>query len=491
MKLSELLQQIDYVDATLAGDPEIKGVTYDSRQVEPGFVFVAMQGATVDGRDFIPAAVKAGAVAIVAEGVVETGDSAVAGVQVKDGRKALADVAAAYYDNPSKHLRVVGITGTNGKTTTAFVCKHVMANAWHRAGLIGTLGADDGTGMAAGERTTPESSDVHGLLSRMVDNGCRGAAMEVSSHALVQHRVGKVEFDVGVFMNLTRDHLDFHKTMDDYYRAKLSLGTHMARQRGSKKPVMVINVDDVHGQKMARALEDEVTVVTFGFSATADFRATSADLGMRGTSFKMKAKGREYLVRTPLIGRFNVYNCLAALAAADSMGMNFREAISALASVPQVSGRLESVLDNRPYRVFVDYAHTPDALENVLSTLKGLNPGRLITVVGCGGDRDRMKRPMMARAASQWSDIVLLTSDNPRSEEPEVIIDEMARGVVQANFKKIVDRREAIKTAVAAAKPNDIVLIAGKGHETYQEVKGERFPFSDRAEVLAADRLRE
>jgi len=490
MTLNKLLTKIDYVDKHVAGDSELSGVTNDSRAVESGGVFVAVSGKNVDGRDFAPQAIGAGAALIVAEGRVDKSHADCSWIQVVDARAALSQISAEVYDRPSQKLAVVGITGTNGKTTTAYLCRHLIASSLRSCGMIGTIEYDDGSGLTKAERTTPEACDLQRMLAATVDNGCRATAIEVSSHALSLGRVRDVEFDVGVFTNLSPDHLDFHKTMDAYFEAKTLLGEQIATQGGSKKPVMVINVDDIYGQRYARKIEGRVSVVTYGFSAKAQFRALSVDLGIRGTSFKLAAKGREYLVRMPLIGRFNVYNALAALAVADHLKLNFRSAVAALAEAPQVPGRMQSVIEQRPYRAFVDYAHTPDALENVLATLKTLKPSRIITVFGCGGDRDKAKRPLMGRAASQLSDVCILTSDNPRSEDPEAILADVERGM-QGRYRKIVDRREAIKLAIAAAGPDEVVLIAGKGHEDYQEINGERFPFSDRVEVLAADRLRD
>lgn len=490
MTLNELLAKIDYIDKRVVGDSELSGVTNDSRAVASGSVFVAVAGRNVDGRDFVRQAVESGAVLIVAEGEVDRTDVDCSWLQVKDARAALSQISAEVYDRPSQKLAVVGITGTNGKTTTAYLCRHLIASSLRSCGMVGTIEYDDGSGLTKAERTTPEACDLQRMLAATVDNGCRAAVIEVSSHALTLGRVRDVEFDAGVFTNLTPDHLDFHKTMDEYFEAKALLGEQLAEQGGAKKPVMVVNIDDIYGQRFARKIQSRVPVVTYGFSAKAQFRALSVDLGIRGTSFKLAAKGREYLVRMPLIGRFNVYNALAALAVADHLDINFRSAVAALAEAPQVPGRMQSVIDQRPYRAFVDYAHTPDALENVLATLKTLKPARIITVFGCGGDRDKAKRPLMGRAASQLSDVCILTSDNPRSEDPDAILVDVECGM-QGRYKKIVDRRDAIKLAIAAAGPDDVVLIAGKGHEDYQEINGERFPFSDRVEVLAADRLRD
>jgi len=489
MRLSELLAEIDYLNLRGTVDPEISGVEHDSRKVSAGDLFFALIGESYDGRKFIDEAVGRGAAAVVSEGQFDTGDAAVPAVLVERARAALGQAAAAYYGNPSRELLVVGVTGTNGKTTTTWMLHHLMKENQHMAGMLGTVFYNDGEESAPALRTTPEASDIHAMLRRMRDNGCLGAVMEVSSHALVQNRVQSVEFNAGVFTNLTRDHLDYHSSMEDYFRAKMRLLTHLESQGGDKKPVMVINGDDIHGQRLLMDFEGKLPLVSYGFGSRCDFRATSVQTGFRGTTFKLLLGGREILVTLPLIGRFNVYNALASLAVGRAVGFNLRQCVRALASCPQVPGRLESALDNRPYRVFVDYAHTPDAMENILSTLRGLDPARIITVFGCGGDRDRTKRPMMGRIAARWSDVCIVTSDNPRSEEPQAILREIAAGIPGRHYKLVEDRRDAIRLAVQSAGERDIVLIAGKGHEDYQEIKGERFPFSDREEARKADAL--
>jgi len=388
--------------------------------------------------------------------------------------------------------RVVGVTGTNGKTTTTFLIHHLMVCAWHRAGMLGTVLYDDGIACRPADRTTPQSHDVHRMLAAMRDNGCRGAVMEVSSHGLAQERVADLRFDAAIFTNLTQDHLDYHGTMEEYYKAKERLASILAAQRaaGGKDALLAVNTDDVHGQRMVRDFTGRVRLTTFGFGARCDFRALRMETGVRGTTFALAAKGREFLVKLPLIGRFNVYNTMGALAAADALEFNFREAIQNVANAPQVPGRLERVIEHGPYRVFVDYAHTPDALASVLATLRELKPARIITVFGCGGDRDREKRPMMGRIASQMSDVCVVTSDNPRSEEPAAILREIEAGISARNYRVVEDRREAIGMAIHLAGDGDVVLVAGKGHEDYQEAKGVKSPFDDRVEVRRADRER-
>jgi UDP-N-acetylmuramoyl-L-alanyl-D-glutamate--2,6-diaminopimelate ligase len=489
MRLSFILSQLDeVVDQRGPLDLDVNGVVCDSREVKPGRLFVALPGTREDGRRYVEAAVAAGAVAVVAQDPVDTGDAGVAAIQVASAGRALGRIADVLHAKPSHTLKVAGVTGTNGKTTTCYLIHHLMTRAWHRAGLIGTVVYDDGETRHPAARTTPAAHELHRMLAQMRDNACLGVAMEVSSHGLMQQRVAGVRFDVGVFTNLTRDHLDYHGTMEDYYRAKEHLALILAGQRasGGKDGLLAVNSDDVHGQRLARDFAGRVRLTTFGFGARSDMRALRVEAGLRGTSFAMAAKGREFLVKTPLIGRFNVYNALAALAAADGLDLNFREAVQHLADAPQVPGRMERVVDREECRVFVDYAHSPDALENALRTLRELRPARLITVFGCGGDRDREKRPMMGRAASQLSDICVITSDNPRGERPLAILREIEAGITGRNYRIVEDRREAIQLAVRLAGPGDVVLLAGKGHEDYQEILGAKHPFDDRVEARRA-----
>ncbi|MCS7008433.1 MAG: UDP-N-acetylmuramoyl-L-alanyl-D-glutamate--2,6-diaminopimelate ligase, partial [Chthoniobacterales bacterium] len=325
---------------------------------------------------------------------------------------------------------------------------------------------------------TPEAPRVQELMRKMVENGCRCCVMEVSSHSLVQRRVDGVEFDVGIFTNLTQDHLDYHGTMEEYYRAKRRLFEIIEGQAGKRGKILVNN-DDRWGHRIVDEFHRRVKVWTYGFSVVSDYRVRDAKVDINGTTFTLCAKGREYLVRVPLIGQFNVYNTVAALAGANLVGVEMRAAVEAVTRVPQIPGRLERVPAKRAFQVFVDYAHTPDALKNVLETLRELKPRRILTVFGCGGDRDRTKRSMMAEIAERYSDWVILTSDNPRSEEPDAIMREAAHGFSKENHEMIVDRGEAIRRAVNLAGNGDVVLIAGKGHENYQEIRGVRYPFND------------
>jgi UDP-N-acetylmuramoyl-L-alanyl-D-glutamate--2,6-diaminopimelate ligase len=317
------------------------------------------------------------------------------------------------------------------------------------------------------------------LLAQIANAGCRAAAMEVSSHALAQDRTRGLEWDVAVFTNLTQDHLDFHGTMESYFDSKAKLFVQLGSQEKKPKPVAIVNIDDRYGEQMLNKIDKRVSVVTCGMGARADFRASNYRVEFSGTSYQLDARGKSYLVRVPLIGRFNVANSVAALAAANALGISLRDAVLSLSKSPQVPGRLEIVPAKRQFQVFVDYAHTPDALQNVLKTLHELEPGRLIVVFGCGGDRDRQKRPLMGEIVDRNADYAIITSDNPRKEDPGAIIDEIEEGVHSSRYEKIIDRTEAISRAISLAQPRDIVLIAGKGHENYQEFADHTVPFDD------------
>jgi len=490
MTLRELLPRLQRPVVAGPTDVEVVGVSADSRTAGPGSVFVAIRGNEVDGRRFIPTAVGNGAVAVVCDTAPETGDPTVPWVQVADTRAALSALAAALADDPSSKLKLIGVTGTNGKTTTAYLCHHIMQRLWHRAGLLGTVLMDDGEEAVSATHTTPGPVALQELVARMVGNGCRGAALEVSSHGIDQKRVADLAFDAQVFTNLTQDHLDYHGTMEAYAAAKISWFQRAAEDPKGKKPVAVINIDDASGAELAEMLDGRMRITRYGFGVHADFRVTDFRQSPRGMEFKLHAAHKQFLVRAPLIGRFNVYNIVAALAASRAVGIQPREAVSAIADAPQVPGRLENCGTRDGVTVFVDYAHTPDALENVCRTLKELEPKRLITVFGCGGDRDRGKRPLMARAAARHSDVCIITSDNPRSEDPEAIIREVEAGMGGARYRSVTDRSEAIRIAVHAAGEGDIVLVAGKGHEPYQQFADKTIDFDDRKEARRALRER-
>ena len=477
MQLKTILAAIPVREIIGPVDRAVESIAYDSRRLQRDGLFVALRGEKSDGHDFIGQAVEKGAAVIVAERAEK--NSRATCVVVENTRSAMADLSARFFNYPARKLKLAAVTGTNGKTTTTFLIKHICEKAGMRTGLLGTVRYEIGERVLPAARTTPESLDLQELLSQILNAGCKGAALEVSSHALAQERTRGIEWNVAVFTNLTQDHLDFHGTMENYFEAKARLFEQLAQQEKKKKPVAVINLDDRYGQKLIKKIDNRVPVVTFGTGVKADFRTSNYRMEFGGTSYQLDARGKSYLVRVPLIGRFNFANSVGALAAANALGIGLREAVLSLAKSPQVPGRLEMVPAKRQFQIFIDYAHTPDALLNVLKTLRELEPKRLIVVFGCGGDRDREKRPPMGQVADQKSDYAIITSDNPRKEDPDKIIAEIEKGFRGNHFEKITDRAAAISHAIEIAQPRDIVLIAGKGHENYQEFADHTVPFED------------
>jgi UDP-N-acetylmuramoyl-L-alanyl-D-glutamate--2,6-diaminopimelate ligase len=453
---------------------EVSSLAYDSRDAGPGALFFCVSGFRVDGHDFAPRAVEAGAAALVVERPLGLG---VPEVVVPSVRAAMAPAAARFHGDPTERLQVVGITGTNGKTTTAWLVRHLLESAGTRTGLLGTVASVVGGREEPVERTTPEAIDLQATFARMEDAGDRACAMEVSSHALHLHRVDAIHWAVAVFTNLSRDHLDFHESMEEYFLAKRRL---FQAQPGTA----VVNADDEHGWRLAA----ETGAVTFGVRREADWRALDVRGGLTGSRFRVASPRGEAEIDSPLPGAFNVSNTLAALAAASALGVSLEDAAGALTGFRAVPGRFEPVDEGQEFAVLVDYAHTPDSLENVLAAARGLTEGRVIVVFGAGGDRDRGKRPLMGEIATRAADVAIVTSDNPRSEDPEAIIAEIVAGA-GAGAEAIVDRRAAIARAVEAAAPGDVVVVAGKGHEQGQEFAGGRKePFDDVA--VAREALR-
>ena len=455
-----------------SADPEIHGVTDDSRRAGPGDLFCAWKGAAFDSHDALEDVERAGASAALVERKV---GAAIPQLLVRDGRRAAAVGAAAVLGDPQQMLRLTGITGTNGKTTTVWVLRHLLAGRWPTAAL-GTLGVilEDGSVLEGSESlTTPGPVQLARTLRQLVDRGVGAVAMEASSHALHQGRVDALRFDVVVFTNLTRDHLDYHGTLEAYVEAKLAL-----LQLMKVDGCAVVNADD---PAWAPVSDRARHVVHFGFESGADLQASRIRLDARGTHFECIWNDGAHAVSLPLLGAFNVQNALAAMAAALAQGMNVEEVIARLGTVPQVPGRLERI-SSTPCPVLRDYAHTPDALERVLSALRPLVAGRLIVVFGAGGDRDRGKRPLMGRAAESGADIAIVTSDNPRSEDPDAIIDEIVAGMSTSPIR-VTDRREGIAHALRIAHADDVVLLAGKGHETYQVLGRTTVPFDERVVV--------
>ncbi len=461
-------------------DRGVKAIAYDSRRAGAGALFVGLRGEHADGTDFAGQAIGRGAVGVVSERPAPEG-APVPWIQVDDGRFAIAVLAAAFYADPSQALRVVGITGTNGKTTTAYLLHGVLEAAGLPAGLMGTVEYRVGHEVREAPRTTPEATDLQQMFRDMVDRGCRACVMEVSSHALAQRRVDRTRFAAAVFTNLTRDHLDFHHDMEHYFAAKRRLFELLPEGAPA-----VLNVDDPRGETLASLC---ATRVTYAIDQDADVTSGPVVPSLAGLAFDARTPAGVVRVRSPLVGRPNLYNLLAAIATGVALGLPGSAIEEGLAAVGDVPGRFQVV--SRPgdeVTVFVDYAHTDDALKNLLETLRPLASRRLITVFGCGGDRDRTKRPLMGAVAARMSDLVVITSDNPRTEDPARIIEEIERGIATpagqtsgraTPWLSIVDRQQAINRAILDAAPGDVVVIAGKGHEKYQVIRDRSLPFDD------------
>lgn len=478
MKLSSLLSEVETLAVAGNAHCEVAGVASDSRQVRPGFVFVAVPGAALDGRAYADDAVARGAVAVVAQGE-PAGRGAPCSVSVADARRAVAQLAAAFHGQPARRLQMVGITGTNGKTTTAYMVRECLRRAGRAPGLITTVEYVVGARAIPAARTTPDPVMLQSLLAQMVAAGCRAAVMEVSSHSLVQQRVAGIDYDVGVFTNLTRDHLDYHHTLEEYFRAKALLFTGLGA--GARPAAAVLNWDDPWGRRLAQMPELRAERLTYGTGAGAVVQAEGIALSGAGSRFTARTPWGSVPVRLALLGRHNISNALAALAAGGALGLAPEALAEALAGVSLVPGRLEEIPHRHGFQVFVDYAHTDDALEHALATLRELTAGRLIAVFGCGGNRDTTKRPAMGAAAARLADYSVLTSDNPRKEDPAAILAQIRAGFGAAtNFEVEPDRAKAIERALALARKGDVVLIAGKGHETFQEFANTTIPFDDR-----------
>lgn len=480
MRFSELTTELTIARVVQRADSEVAGIAYDSRRVERGFVFVAMQGGSFDGHSFIGDAVRSGACAIVAEREVPGIPYGVGFVVVPNGRKALGEIAAVFYGHPSREMKLIGVTGTSGKTTVTHLLQSVFGASGARSGLIGTLGAKIDDELIPTAHTTPESADIQRILRYMADRGVEVVAMEASSHGLHQGRTLGCEFDCGVFTNIARDHLDYHLTFENYLDAKMILFRDYPRMSG--KPFKaVLNADDPSWTRFKEGTAGEV--LTFGVANAADVTASNAEVTDSSVSFDMAFRGRAVRVSLAIGGEFNVYNALSAAAAGLALGLDIDVVVRGLARASRVPGRFEAIECGQDFGVIVDYAHTPDELENVLRTARNLTRGRLIVVFGCGGDRDKGKRPIMGGIAADLADIAVVTSDNPRTEDPDAIIAQILEGIPKsgnAAVEVIPDRREAIFRAVAIAGTGDVVVIAGKGHEDYQIFADRTIHFDDR-----------
>jgi UDP-N-acetylmuramoyl-L-alanyl-D-glutamate--2,6-diaminopimelate ligase len=492
MKLSELMMPFHDVISRGNLDVEVIGLTDDSRSVKPGILFIAVKGTKTDGHQYLNAAAAAGAAGLVVESgltaaKIPAGELPV--IEVPNSRRFLGVLASRFYGYPAARLKMIGVTGTNGKTTTTYVCKAILEAAGKQLGLIGTVSYMIGSEEVAATHTTPGALELQALLKKMADAGLEAVIMEVSSHALALDRTAGCAFDAAIFTNLTQDHLDFHKDMEEYFQAKLRLFT----QRGAHGRA-IVNADDPYGERIAAAFP--AAIWKYGIDGPADIRAESVRISLEGVEFLVRTPFGSEEIRSTLVGRHNVYNILGAIGAGLQQDVPLPIIAQGISRLGNVPGRFERVEAGQPFKVIVDYAHTDDALYRLLSTAQAVKTGRIITVFGCGGDRDRGKRPKMGRIAAVYSDVVVVTSDNPRTEDARGIIDEIEPGIkaglTETGRGKYVirpDRREAIETAIREAQAGDLVLIAGKGHEDYQVIGTTKHPFDDRVvarEALAA-----
>ena len=476
MELQKLISDIqgDILEIKGENNINISSITADSRQVKDGFLFVAIQGVQADGKQFIPKAIEQGAKAIVYEGETETSNPDITYIKVKDSADAVGKIASAWYDHPSSKLKLVGVTGTNGKTTTATLLYNMFRKLGYGAGLLSTVCNYVNENRYPATHTTPDPVSLNEFLAKMVDAGCEYAFMEVSSHAIHQKRISGLVFEGGIFTNLTQDHLDYHKTMQEYLKAKKAFFDNLPATSFA-----LTNIDDKNGLVMLQ--NTKACKHTYAVKTLADFKARIIEKHFDGTAIEIN--GRELEVQ--FVGVFNVYNLLAVYGATMILGQNIEDILVTLSTLTSVVGRFQTIRSTEGVTAIVDYAHTPDALVNVLESIHEVleGSGRVITVVGCGGNRDKTKRPIMAQESAKLSDQLIVTSDNPRFEEPQAIIDDMLAGLDPTQMKKtlsIVEREQAIKTACTLAKPGDVILIAGKGHEDYQEVKGVKHHFDDK-----------
>lgn len=490
MKL-EMISAITEVSAQVGDlNLEISAIAYDSRQVKEGSLFVAIEGYKVDGHQYIEAAMNKGAVAVVIQNPAYISDQ-YSWFLVPDTRKALADLSAAFWGHPDRGLNMIGVTGTNGKTTTTNLITNILEEHGQVTGLLGTIHNRLGKEIFPVQHTTPEATELQKLLHDFRQNGAEYVVMEVSSHALELHRVRSTEFDIAVFTNLTQDHLDFHGTMEKYLAAKAKLFRGLGQDAAkARRKYAIINIDDKYGQQLAEMIS--VPIITYGVKQAADVRAEEVEVTAAGVKYLLRYTDQIIPVRLKLTGVFNVYNSLAAIAVGLVENVPINSIIATLEKIPGIPGRFEKVDEGQDFTVIVDYSHTPDGLENCLRTAQEIAEGRIITVFGCGGDRDRTKRPLMGEVAGRLSDFVIVTSDNPRSEEPQKIIQDIIPGLKQVlgpeKYVEQVDRHKAIDLAIEEARTGDVVIIAGKGHENYQIVGDKILTFDDCQ--VAAEALR-
>jgi len=505
MELKRLIEGVKIKKIAGSAQKEIEGIAYHSKQIGKGFLFAAIRGMEVDGHRFIEEAVQRGAEVVVSEEEREVSNRTL--ILVPNSRRALAKIASNFYGDPSSRLKLIGITGTNGKTTTTYLLESIFRKAGYAAGVIGTINYRFGQKTTPAPNTTPESLDLQRILQEMLNGGTSHVTMEVSSHGLDLDRVFGCQFDAAVFTNLTSEHLDYHKTLEQYFESKKRLFSESLLESRKERRFAVTNLDDPRGEKIVKGID--LPVFRYGMSPPCDITADQVTSSFEGLSCRIRTPQGSLSVRSKLIGDFNIYNILAAVSVGIGMGLPLETLKEGVEGLEGVSGRFEKVENAKGLHVIVDYAHTHDALERVLSGLKGIvengtgGRGKMITVFGCGGDRDRTKRPLMGKVAGQYSDLAILTSDNPRTEDPLAIMEEVEKGLESLPLKewradeikfwrskkgylKVPDRREAIRMAIGLAQPSDAVLIAGKGHEDYQIIGKKKFAFDDRIEARKA-----
>ena len=474
MLLKEVIKGLDVLDAKGNLDIEINNIQYDSRKVEENDLFICIKGFTVDGHKFIDMAIEKGAKAFLVQDDIIRDDATF--IKVKNTREDMAKVADNFYNHPSQRFDVIGVTGTNGKTSITTFLNEILTSNNNKVGLIGTIKISDGDKEIESNSTTPESRDLQNYFDKMIDNGCKYCAMEVSSHALALNRVAQTKYKVGVFTNLTPDHLDFHKDLEDYRNAKEKL-FYMTTNAN------IINIDDEGGKAIYENIKNlDTKCYTYGIDNKADFMAKDIKIEARGVSYKLVTPTYEEDVFVPVPGKFTVYNTLAVIGTCYALGIDKDVVLNSLKNTGGVAGRFEAISNDNGISVIVDYAHTPDALENVIKTAREFVKNRIITVFGCGGDRDTTKRPLMGEISQKLSDICIVTSDNPRTEDPKLIINDILKGLDESkeNYKVVIDRKEAIKEAIEIAQEGDVVLIAGKGHENYQIIGKVKHHFDDK-----------
>ncbi len=474
MELKTLLQDIRYITSDKLDGIEIQGLSCDSKNIRADFAFVAIKGSRLDGHQFIPEAISRGAKVIISQSDFSN-SAEVKKILVEDTRLVLAKLASNFFGHPAKRLKIIGVTGTNGKTTTTYLLNNILNKVGFKVGLIGTIQYKLNDRVIPATNTTPGAVEMQSFLKEMVDHCLDYAVMEVSSHSLDQHRIDEIDFEAAVFTNLTLDHLDYHQNFENYFLAKAKL---FDKLKPGKKAI--INVDDDYGIRIKNKVGNNV--ISYALNRNADIYAQNIKLGLEGSEFFMLTPAGSFKLKTSFIGLHNIYNILAATGAAISQNIDLDIIKEVLSQSMVVPGRLELVEENQPFKVFIDYAHTDHAMKNVLGILKKVKKGKLLLLFGCGGDRDKSKRPLMASVAAESADWLVITSDNPRREEPQIIIDEIEKGFPPGfkNYFKILDREQAIEKIISLAQKDDIILIAGKGHENYQVCKDIITPFSDK-----------